>query len=274
MTYINTTLESDGKRVSYFQEVWRYRSLCINLVGADLRARFRRSRLGIIWAVIQPLAFSLIVAAVWGALFQQNYLAYAVYVFSGMIVWEYFSNTVMVSQDALTGSEGYLKQGRIPLLIFQLRAPLAGFFTYAAGYLGLIGLQLSLNVLPPVGPHLLLLVPFSLILVAFLIPVSCIFAILGTQYRDLRHAMMVILNGIFFLSPIMIAREYLEADHLQFLHYVNPLMPLLELFRAPMLDGQMWSLEPLLVILVWTVSVWTIALTLSLSFGRKITFAL
>ena len=141
MTYVNTSLNQKTDRLSYFSALWKYRSLGANLVGADLRARFRRSRLGIVWAIIQPLFFSLTIAFIWGVVFKVPYLEYAIYVFSGMIVWEYFGNTIMASQDALINSEGYLKQGRIPFLIFQLRAPLSGFFTFVAGFVGLVGLQ-------------------------------------------------------------------------------------------------------------------------------------
>lgn len=274
MTYINSTLQGSARGTSYIAKLWRYRSLCANLVGSDLRARFRRSRLGIIWAIIQPLAFSIMIALVWGALFQQDSMTYAVYVFSGMIVWEFFNNTVMVSQDALINSEGYLKQGRIPFLIFQLRAPLSGFVTFFAGLIGLLGLQAVLGVLPPFGPHYALVAPFSLILIIFLIPIAIIFSILGTQFRDLRHAMSVILSAMFFLSPIMIAREYLEAERLQFLHYANPMMPLLDLLRLPLLDGQMWPTQPLVVMLAWIGLLWVLALTLSKAVGRKIIFAL
>lgn len=274
MTYINSTLQSSGKGTSYVAKLWRYRSLCANLVGSDLRARFRRSRLGIIWAIIQPLAFSIMIAIVWGALFQQDSMTYAVYVFSGMIVWEFVSNTVMASQDALINSDGYLKQGRIPFLIFQLRAPLAGFVTFLAGLIGLLGLQAVLGGLPAFGPHYALVIPFSAILILFLIPIAIIFSILGTQFRDLRHAMMVLLNALFFMSPIMIAREYLEAERLQFLHYANPMMPLLDLLRLPLLDGQMWQMQPLVVILAWTGGLWVLALSISQAVGRKIIFAL
>lgn len=274
MTYINSTPRGGKRNISYLSELWRYRSFCFNLVGSDLRARFRRSRLGIVWAVIQPLAFSLMIAVVWGSLFQQNMLTYAVYVFSGMIVWEYFGNTVMASQDVLINSEGYLKQGRIPFLIFQVRAPFSGLFIFMAGVIGLVGLELALGKFPPIGLHLLLIIPFTVLLLLFMIPVACCFSILGTQFRDLRHAMTVILNAVFFLSPIMIAREYLEAERLEFLHYVNPMMPLLDLFRMPMLSGQVWTLQPLIVILVWIIALWILAFVLSRVFGRKIIFAL
>src|SRR5262245_26606545 len=97
--------------VRYVLDLIIYRHFALNLVGSDLRSRFRRSYFGILWAVAQPLGFALIIAWVWGSLFNQtSVLDYAIYVFSGFIVWDYFSAVMNVSQDSLTMSEGYLKQ--------------------------------------------------------------------------------------------------------------------------------------------------------------------
>lgn len=258
----------------YFSDLWRYRHLCWNLVGSDLRSRFRRSRLGLLWAVLQPLCFSLMIAIVWGALFQQGFMTYAVYVFSGMLVWEYFTNVVFQAQDSLVASEGYLKQGRIPLIVFQMRGPVAGMIVFVAGMLGYFALVAALDQLPKAGFHLLLVLAFLPVLLAFLTPIAIIFSILGTQYRDLRHATAIAVNALFFLSPIMIAREYLESERLVVLHYANPMMPLLDMMRAPLLDSTYWNNQDVMVLGGWIVGLWVLALSLSARFGRRIVFAL
>lgn len=258
----------------YLNGLLKYRHLCWNLVGSDVRARFRRSRLGILWAIIQPLSFSLMIALVWGALFEQSFLNFAVYVFSGMVVWEYFTNVVLGSQDSLIGSEGYLKQARIPLIVFQARTPLSGFVTFLAGLVGLGGMLIALGQFPQLGPQLLLVPAFMLVLVVFLFPIAIIFSLLGTQFRDLRHASAISINALFFMSPVMIAREYLESEKLQFLHYVNPIIPLLDMMRAPVLDSTWWSMQDIVVMGSWIGGLWILALVLSFRFGRRIVFSL
>jgi ABC-type polysaccharide/polyol phosphate export permease len=84
MSYVNVHSRELPFLTRYAADLFTYRHLCWNLVGADLRARFRRSRLGILWAIIQPLAFALMIAAVWGGMFNvADYWAFAIYVFSG-----------------------------------------------------------------------------------------------------------------------------------------------------------------------------------------------
>lgn len=273
MAYVHTEI-GQSPRSNYFHRLMRYRHLCWNLVGADLRARFRRSRLGLIWAIIQPLCFSLMIALVWGALFQKSFLEYSIYVFSGMLIWEYFYNSVMVSQDSLFASGGYLKQGNIPLIIFQSRCVLSGTVTFLAGFVGLLGLLAVLQKFPEFGPHLLYTPLILPILIVFLAPVAIIFSFLGTQFRDIHHAVGIAINGLFFMSPIMLDREFMNAPHLEFLHYVNPLMPLLDLMRDPILYSRPWDLQDVAVLGVWTVILWAIAIAVSAKFGRKIIFAL
>ena len=275
MSYVNTIgNQFQSAPFRYVASLYRYRSLCFNLVGSDLRARFRRSHLGLLWAGIQPLGFALLIASVWSVVFEQDVVGFGVYVMTGMIVWEYFSNTVIGAQDALINSEGYLKQSRIPILIFQLRTPIAGLFTYMIGLAALLLLQAVVGQLPSWGPHLLYVIAFVPVLVLFITPIACIFSILGTQFRDLRHAMSLILNAIFFMSPVIVLRKFLEVDNLALLQYANPIIPLLRLQRSPLLESTNWPTESAMIVLAWIICLWLIAITLSIFFGRRIVFAL
>ena len=151
MTYVNIRQRQMPFVIRYVGDLLAYRHLAFSLVGSDLRSRFRRSQVGILWAIIQPLAFSMMIALVWGSVFNtDSYWQFAVYVFSGMIVWEYFTSVVSVSQDALINAEGYLKQTRVPFFIFQVRTPLTSMVVFLLGVVGLQILILTLEELPPI----------------------------------------------------------------------------------------------------------------------------
>ena len=259
----------------YLVDLWRFSHLCGNLVGSDLRSRFRQSYLGILWAVLQPLGFSLIIAWAWGSIFKvEAYWEFAVYVFSGMLVWEYFSNTVTGGLQGLIGASGYLRQARIPLLIFQVRIPLSGLVNLLFGLSGLAILMTALQVWPPMGLHLAL-IPASLgVLLAFLTPIAIIFSVLGAQLRDLQHIMALVLNALFFLSPVFLQRAVLDSGQLIILKYANPVVPLLDLFRDPLIHGTMWREDSFVTVAIWTTALWLVAGVVSLRAGRKVVFAL
>ncbi|MEQ1785263.1 MAG: hypothetical protein ABMA14_28290, partial [Hyphomonadaceae bacterium] len=68
MSYVNVQDRRLPFVLRYLGDLMTYRHLCWNLVTSDLRSRFRRTQLGVLWAVIQPLVMALLIAAVWGAL--------------------------------------------------------------------------------------------------------------------------------------------------------------------------------------------------------------
>ncbi len=275
MTYTNIQQSPSSGWGGYLADVLKFRHLCWNLVGSDLRARFRRSYLGILWAIIQPLSFSLVVAAVWGTLFAEaNYLAFAMYVFSGMVIWEYFSNLVMGSQDSLMASEGYLKQTRIPFIVFQARTPLTGAVVMFCGTIGLAIMLVATQQFPTPGLHLLLVPAFFGIFLMLALPVAILLSLMGAHFRDLRHISQIVVQGLFFVSPVMLGREILQKPELAFMNFANPMVPLLDLFRAPLLYGTYWDPMDVYVVLGWTVAVWVLAMIASARFGRRLIFSL
>lgn len=258
----------------YLGDLLAYRHLCWHLVGSDLRARFRRSRLGILWALIQPLGFALMIAYVWGA-FDRNISTweFALYVLAGHAVFDLFGNVVNSGQNALIGSGGYLRQARVPLLIFQLRVTLTAMVFFLIELLAVLGWGLAIGALPLPGQHLLLVPLYVVFAGVFCCAVSVLFSIAGTLYRDVRHASGLFIRALFLTSPVMLPRAVLEQPKLQFLEFVNPLVPLLDMFRDPVMYGRMWQLQDVLVLSIWTVGLWTLALIWGASEGRKLVFA-
>lgn len=275
MSYVNYHSRRMPSALRYMADLLRYRHLAWNLVGSDLRSRFRRSHLGILWAMLQPLGYSLVIAWAWGAIFQAaDYWSFALYVYSGMLVWDYFTNSVMASLDGLASAVGYLRQSRIPFFVFQIRIPLSGMVVFYAAMCGLLIMMLTLGRFPTPGLHLLLLPAYSAVLLAFMMPVAILMSVVGTQFRDLKHIMTIALQALFFLSPVMMQRDYMNDGHLAILQYVNPLVPLLDMLRDPVLHGQLWDRQDVNIVLSWSVGFWLLATIASFRAGRKIVFAL
>lgn len=275
MSYVNVQDSRLPFVLRYISELVAYRHLCWNLVASDLRARFRRTKLGILWAVIQPLAFALIMAMVWGNVHHQSsYWQFAAYVFSGQIVFEKFSNAVIASQDSLLGAGGYLKQARIPFLIFQVRNILSGSVILFFAVIGLFIFLGPIGMLPAFGWHLLLIPLFFLIYPIFLTPIAVILSIASLQFRDLKHISGLVVQAVFLLSPVMLPRDILDQPHLKFLEVLNPMVPVLDMFRDPVLYSRLWNPQDVLLFSCWTVGLWTLAIVSSVSAGRKLIYAI
>jgi lipopolysaccharide transport system permease protein len=276
MSYTNTIA---GRNVPgalrYLNELAQYRHLLWNLVGSDIRSRFRRSSLGILWAVIQPMGFSVVLGFVWGGMLGvPNIWTFAIYIYSGMLVWEYISNIIIGSQDSLVAGEGYLRQARIPFFVFQARQPLSGLVVAGFGFLGFVVFAAAFGELATPGLHTLLVIPYVGLLFLFALPLAMILSVLGVQFRDLKHISTILVQGLFFISPIMLVRDVLKSETLAWMQFANPIVPLLDLFRAPLLDGKMWSPTELVTMAAWISALWVIAIGVSIRNGRKLIYSI
>lgn len=275
MSYVNVNGRSMPFVIRYIIELFTYRHLMWSLVGSDLRSRFRRSYFGILWSLVQPLGFALALAYVWANLLViPDYWTFLVYVYAGLIVWEYFSNCVVSSQDSLLNGEGYLKQTRIPFLVFQLRPAMSGLVVLAAAFCGLIGLQVIMGKVP-IGLAWAVQTPAAfVVLFLFMAPMCIVLSVLGTQFRDLKHLSTMVVSALFLLSPVMFERAMFDSDKLQLLRLLNPMITVLDMFRAAVVHGEWWTQEQGITIGCWIVGLWTMAIIVTVRAGRRLVFAI
>lgn len=275
MSYLNVQYRPLPFFVRYLVDLVAYRHLCWNLVSSDLRSRFRRTRLGILWAVAQPLIFALMLALLWGGLQKTaNYWQFALYVFTGQVVFEMFSTAVIVGQDSLASAAGYLKQARIPFLIFQVRTVLTSSVIFLFATIGVFVFAVAIGAFPPVGLHLLLVPAFLGVYLLFLIPIVMMMSVIGLKFRDVKHIAQLVVQGLFLMSPVMMPREMFAQPHLKFIEFLNPMVAVLDLFRAPVLNGALWNSQDVIVISIWISGLWVAALVSSISAGRRLVYSL
>lgn len=275
MSYVNIQERRLPFALRYLGDLMSYRHLCWNLVGSDLRSRFRRTQLGILWAVIQPLALALMIAAVWGVLQRSlNYWEYAFYVFTGQVAFAFFSEAFQGGQHTLINAGGFLRQARIPFFIFQFRTVASSIVMFLFSLVGVLIFATAIGHMPSFGLHLLLIPAFLVVAVLFMLPIVIIMSVLGALFRDVQHISSLVERAVFLISPVMLPREVLEAPQLRFLEYANPLVSFLDLFRDPVMYGKGWDVQDIIVMGAWIVGLWAMAMVTATSAGRKVIFAL
>ncbi len=275
MPYQNVHHQPLPFSLRYVSSLLSYRHLCWKLVRSDLRNRFRRTKLGLLWAFIQPLAFALMIALVWGAMHKDlGYWGYALYFLSGITVFEAFSAATMGGQDALIQSAGYLRQAEIPLFIFQMRASLTAMVFLLFETTTVFVFAVAIGQIPPVGPHLLLVPVFFVFVWLFTTGTVVLMSIVGAYFRDLKHIAALVMRALLLLSPVMLPREVFQEPQLKFMDFLNPLVPLLDMFRDPIVYGRGWEIQDVVVLSIWIVGIWAAALIASVSVGRRVMFAI
>jgi len=212
------------------EELWQHRDLAYHLALRDIKLRYKQTAFGIAWAVLQPLLGVVVFSIVFGRLADvpSDGISYPVFVYSGLLIWVYISNSVEAAAQSLVEHREMVTKVYFPRLI----APLAAIFP------GLVDLAISLVILAVfmlgygVAPDLALLtLPIWIIggmAVAF--GVGTLLSALNALYRDVRYTLAFGLQLWLFISPVVFPSSLVHGDW-RLLFAVNPATGVIDGFR-------------------------------------------
>lgn len=227
---------------SYLIDIWKSRYFWTHLSFSDLRSRWRRSFFGILWTIIQPLGMTLLLSIVFGKIFNVEIREYAPYILSGMIIWEFVTASAIGGALAFVQADAYIKQCTHPLAIYTLRTVFTNIMVLSLASLTLIAWVLV--VMPHnFGWHWLAALAIFPILALIAWPMATFLAYIAARFRDLPHALGLIFQAMWFVSPIYFEAKIFKGGELHALVDYNPIYHLLEIVRAPLLQGTWPTLE-------------------------------
>jgi len=220
----------------YLAALWERRFFCMSLVRHDLRSRYSRTSLGLVWSMLQPIAMTAVLCTVFSQLFQIEVRDYGPYLLVGLAFWGFITTCCLSGCTSLTQAETYIRQYPAPMLLYTLRTTLVASYHFMV-MLGLsIGLccllrgSLPFAMLPLVVPALL-----TLFLVGLSLCTIC--AIANTYFPDMQHLLDVGLQITFYLTPIIYPVSMMEDRGLGWLMEINPFASLVIFLRNPIVDG-------------------------------------
>lgn len=258
---------------AYLIGIWNTRYFWIHLALSDLRSKWRRSALGILWSIIQPLGLTLLLSLVFSRLFHLDITWYAPYIFSGIITWEFISSSLCGGTLAFVQADAYIKQCHHPLAIYSLRLILGNLITLSIASIGL--LIWVIFVLPEnINSSWFAILSFFPIIAMMIWPLANLLAYLGARFRDIPHAMGLILQCLWFISPVYFEEKIFRNGGLDYLVDYNPIYHLLQLIRAPLLHGS-WPTTTDYLFCLYTALIFTLlTMIVGKQFERKVIFYL
>jgi lipopolysaccharide transport system permease protein len=261
---------------TYFKEIWRRRYFWLSLVKVDLRSRYRGSAFGIGWSLLQPIAMTGILCAVFGAWMGAKAVDFAPYLMAGLTFWQFITCSALHGCECFLAGEGYIRQHPAPMAIYPLRTVLGAAFHFTLGFLLVIVLTLICHGAGFLGPLALLsLIPTFAILLTFGWSLAILFGLANVRFRDLKHISEVGFQALFYLTPIMYYEYVLEGKrYLTLIFHLNPFMPFLHLLRGPICDNAAPSMETFMAAALITLTTACAATLAMYSQERKIIFHL
>lgn len=98
----------------------KYKDLLIQLVSRDIKLKYRRSFLGYLWSVLNPLFVMIIMTIVFSTMFSRNIENFPVYLFTGKMLFDFMSTSTNQAMTSVTGNAALLKKTYVPKYIFTL----------------------------------------------------------------------------------------------------------------------------------------------------------
>jgi len=234
-----------GWNVVSLRLLWNYRELLWFLTVRNIKLRYKQTIVGAGWAVLQPLALMIVYSVFLGGLLEvpTGNIPYPLFVFSGLVVWTYFSTSMTIASQSLVANQALVTKVYFPRVLIPLSGVLTGLVDVAATMLVL------LIMLPIFGQSLtwsILLVPLFVGLAALAaFGVGLWLGATNVRFRDIQHVLPLISQVWFFSTPISYPSDLLGSGLARLFYSLNPMYGVVEGFRAAVLGTPMppwWSL--------------------------------
>ena len=225
-------------------DLWRYRDLVRYLVGRDLKVRYRRSFIGFLWTMLQPLLTMLVLYIVFSSLFRFSIASYPVYVLAGLLFWNFFQQSIITSMNSLRTNSALLLKLPVPNVVFPVATVLSGVVNLLLALLPAVLIVIVTGHRPT--PALLFLPVSILIAALFTLGAGLLLAPLAVFFSDVVELVGVGMTLLYFLTPIFYPKEILPAQLAPLVRF-NPVRSILEVFRDPIYNGKVPPLSHLAV---------------------------
>src|SRR5919202_5877084 len=223
------------------RDLWAHRELLYFLIWRELKGRYKQTLLGATWVIIQPFFMMLIFTLFFGMLVRvpSDGIPYPLFVYAGLFLWTFLSNTVMNSSLSVVVSSDLITKVYFPRLLIPISMVGARLVDLVITFLILLGLAAYYEVELTWS---VLMLPVVIAMVALLaLGIGTWASALNVKYRDVGVALPVLLQFWMFASPIIYPAS-LVPPNWQWLYFLNPVAAIVENFRAALLGLEFnWS---------------------------------
>jgi len=241
--------------------LWNYRELIVNLTVVDLKNRYQNTALGFIWSLLSPLLLALVLYFVFRYMWGQG-PEFPAYLLVGMMTWRFFANGTTSSLYSVVSKASLVTKVSIPRRILVLSNVLSNVISSLLEFIVIIPI---LFIVAGQLPLTIVLFPLMfLIYFWFVYGAGLFLAALYVYTRDLNQIWEVLVNVLFFLSPIIYPMVQISEKTMPF-YLLNPVTEFIIIYRDLMIYGNLPSLYSMTIVTVASIAAYIIG---SLTFSK------
>lgn len=216
------------------KELWEYRELFYFFTWRDVKVKYKQTVLGFLWAILQPLFMTLVFTVFLGDTISEKTklnIPYPVFALSGMLLWGVFSGGMSNAANSMVSNANIIKKIYFPRLIIPISAILVALVDFFIALIVFVVVLFIYKV--DINYTAILLLPLSLFITCLsAMGVGTLLAALNIKFRDVRYVIPFLVQGLFFLTPIMYSKNISENFIVKYIIMLNPISGALELFRG------------------------------------------
>ena len=178
----------------------KYRFLLMELVKKGIKLRYRRSYLGVIWTLLEPLLMMIVLTFVFGTLLGRGDHTYPVYILCGRLVFQCFSSTTKSCLKAIRSNSGMIKKVYVPKYLYPLSEAIYNYVIFLISLIVLVIVSCVLGVYPSFKWLLSVLPLIQVFLLSY--GVGMILATIGVFFRDMEYLWTVVTTLLMYMSAI------------------------------------------------------------------------
>ena len=214
----------------FFKEIWFFRRLVWLFIWRDIVVRYKNTLLGAAWYIVQPVAMTIVSTLFFGRVFSRSIgdIPYPLFAYCNLLLWQLFSRSLSLSASSLVQYTPMLSKVYFPRLIVPASYVLGALFDFFLTSI-LLGLMMAWYGIPPSASIVFIPVVLAFTLMCAM-GCGCVLAAIDARYRDVRHALPLLIQVWMFCSPVMYPTLHIP-ERWRLLYSLNPTVGLTEAFR-------------------------------------------
>jgi ABC-type polysaccharide/polyol phosphate export permease len=217
-----------------FVRILSYKDLVKNLVSRDFKTRYKRSYLGILWSLLNPLLVIMVYTLAFDYIMKIQVKSFPMFFMCGYLPWSYLAASLSLSLTSLSDSGYLIKAVYFPREILPLSTVLSCLIHFLITFIFVFPLLILFGYFPKWAVFSLLLIIF--LQSVFVFGLSLFLSSVHVFFRDLRYILDVILMAWFWLTPIAYTASLIPERFL-FFYKLNPMTLFVMAYREVLLDG-------------------------------------
>lgn len=243
----------------------QYRDLLWLWAAREVQVRYKQSLLGIAWAILQPLALTVIFTLVFSQLahIDTQGVPYPIFTYAALVPWTFFATSLSFGTTSLVTNMNLVTKIYFPREVLPLASIGAALVDFLAASVVFVGMLLVFGMSSSL--HALWIIPLLIIQIVLTMAVTLLGSATIVFFRDMRFVIPLVTQVWMYATPVIYPIE-LVPEHLRLYYFLNPMAGIIDGYRRALLMGQ----PPQMTALLYSTAISCMLLVLGYAFFKRV----